>query len=503
MNCTPDVSILIPWCGRDELQTTLLCNDWWFTRHSVEILVINVGGDSQQLSSLIAASGARHIRQLDVEHKPFNKGLALNIGLHFSRARTVLVLDADVVLITDVLTAIGTELDRKNYLTIEWVFESDPQPPVSCAQSGVALMGQFLSQMVFTSGLELFFANGSTVRYRMGRKNWKDGGRAAPGLLLTQKDHLLAVGAYNSDLHQWGWEDDDIQIRLQHECGVSRLESGVALHLTHGDDRRVLNGTSRARSDRLNFLTCCLKYNQKDFQGTYHRDVAELASRTSELPGRGRGPAATEVAITRSDARVPLFSEGRQHCGTDEGTLAGAPHELDWSAKLPSVDQLAIESILHNVNLGDKRLLHVGIGNSSLAARFAASLRYVDGVTVSDAELRRCNDLRLPNYTVILCNKYSTTFVAQLPHTEYDIIVDNNIASFACCQFHLKTLFASCARLLAPAGRVFTAEQGMQWTATDACFRMDADSLVVLAEEHGMAVSRMCGCVYVLTHRRQ
>src|ERR1700691_3221588 len=131
MSGKPALSVLIPWYERDELRLTLAANAPVFAAHEAEILVINCGGSSSRLRDLIAASEATGVRQLDICTQSFNKSLALNIGLSYSRSDTVFTLDADVVLLCDFLAEAGTLADNRSFVTIEWVYESEPATPVS------------------------------------------------------------------------------------------------------------------------------------------------------------------------------------------------------------------------------------------------------------------------------------------------------------------------------------------------------------------------------------
>ncbi len=123
MRDKPPLSILIPWCERDELRLTLAANAPVFRAHDAEILILNCGGSSERLRGLITASEVTGVRQLDISVPGFNKSLALNVGLAHARADTVFTLDADIVL----LGPLPVEaMDERSFLTIESVYESAP-----------------------------------------------------------------------------------------------------------------------------------------------------------------------------------------------------------------------------------------------------------------------------------------------------------------------------------------------------------------------------------------
>jgi glycosyltransferase involved in cell wall biosynthesis len=275
MDDKPPLSILVAWCARDELRFTLAANAPLFRAHHAEILVLNCAGDSPHLRRLIAESEVRGVRQLDIPAPRFNKSLALNVGLAHARSDTVFVLDADLIILNQIpLEA----LHANSFITIDWLFESaylnriqpassEPNPPV----------------------LQFTFKKGAKVTYQLSHGDRFGNRRSIPGLLLAKKDDLIEIHGYNSELQGWGWEDDDVVVRLQYVLGRRRIEAGSVLHLTHGDDRRMLNGLSRGQSDQRNFIQCCRNYNNGHFLGTYAADIAGLSGKLCEIvvtPGR-------------------------------------------------------------------------------------------------------------------------------------------------------------------------------------------------------------------------
>src|SRR5437764_8596280 len=105
--------------------------------------------------------------------------------------------------------------------------------------------------------------------------------------------------------------------------------------------------------------------------------------------------------------------------------------EIDYSRRQTSVDQARIEAWLGRTDLAGKTLLHVGVGNSSLAKGLAHRVVRVDGLTAHPNEKAHADSLRIPNYRVVLLNKHSRELFRL--RGAYDFIIDNNLASFACC----------------------------------------------------------------------
>jgi glycosyltransferase involved in cell wall biosynthesis len=212
------------------------------------------------------------VRQLDISAPGFNKSLALNVGLAHARADTVFTLDADIVL----LGPLPVEaMDERSFLTIESVYESSPFDAKQTPNDSAVASPK-------SAFLEFTFRGGVKVRHQVSLFDAFGNVRTGPpGLLLAKKEDLLNIHGYNSDLESWGWEDDDVLVRLQYALGRRRVQSGAALHLMHGDNARFLRGP-RSQSGQRNFIKCCRNYNNGLFLGSYHSDVARLSGKVTE-----------------------------------------------------------------------------------------------------------------------------------------------------------------------------------------------------------------------------
>jgi predicted TPR repeat methyltransferase len=177
----------------------------------------------------------------------------------------------------------------------------------------------------------------------------------------------------------------------------------------------------------------------------------------------------------------------------------GVPMDADWHRTDTTVDQACIEDALETMKPGkQKRILHVGVGNSRLAQRFAPRVRLIDGLTVSEEEVAFAVTLSLPNYTVYRANKYSRDVLGLLENS-YDYIVDNNLGSYACCQFHYYRMFDTYWSVLRPGGRLLTDQQGMDWVAGDDYRWIQSyEDLVAVGTAFGLQVSRVTDTVYEL-----
>jgi hypothetical protein len=179
------------------------------------------------------------------------------------------------------------------------------------------------------------------------------------------------------------------------------------------------------------------------------------------------------------------------------GLAHGEAKYIDHADLDTSVDQLAIEEALQGLPWRGRTLLHVGTGNSRLAQRFAGELRLIDGLTVCEREIDRARALGIPNYTVHFLNKYGRDFLVHL-RNRYDFVIDNNMASFACCRYHFYRLLDNYLGVLQPGGRILTDQRGMDWTVHDPRWRLTYQDLCDLGQTFPLTVSRVAETVYAL-----
>ena len=181
------------------------------------------------------------------------------------------------------------------------------------------------------------------------------------------------------------------------------------------------------------------------------------------------------------------------------GEAIDDPHLIDFSQMETTIDQAAIEDVMEAMGpITRTRILHVGVGNSQLAIRFAPLVRVIDGVTVSEAEKALADELCLDNYCVRLVSKYSRDFPTALPH-RYDFIIDNNLASYACCKFHFYRMMDTYAARLDDAGSILTDLRGMSWAVADE-WELSFRDLQEIATLFSLRATRATGTVYELRH---
>lgn len=186
-------------------------------------------------------------------------------------------------------------------------------------------------------------------------------------------------------------------------------------------------------------------------------------------------------------------------CGKPDhpGQALDNDEKIDFSCRDTTPDQRNIEGHLAGLDLSGKALLHVGVGNSKLAERFHGRLKLIDGLTVSTAEKKVADAMRIQNYSVYLLNKYGRRFVVTISNS-YDIIVDNNLAGFACCKFHFYLMLDNYYWSLNHGGVILTDQRGMNWSVADPRWRLSYDDLVALEEKYPFRAERITDTVYLL-----
>ena len=152
------------------------------------------------------------------------------------------------------------------------------------------------------------------------------------------------------------------------------------------------------------------------------------------------------------------------YCGTS--SLNVVYSDGSWLNRKSTHDSLAIEEFLaNNLNLlKDRSILHVGIGNGELT-QFILSAKpsVLHGLTIIEEEHANAHSFTinyLPgDYKYFLKNKYSLS--ALDCRSTYNVIIDNDLAGYACCKSHFRDLIAFYYASLSPDGLLITGARGL------------------------------------------
>lgn len=266
---SPGVSVIIPWCNRPELTQTLVHNAGELMANDAEVLII-CAGQTVPVRLPDEIPDRFHVRIIELPCAgSFNKSECLNVGAWLSRAEHLFLLDADIILELDFLAqALSVVRTQACFVTVADVVESNPtlQPDRWNPNS-------FIRQRTVTTELITDDGRTATIQY----KTVKHGVRTGSGLMVIAKNDLLAVNGFNSMLHGWGFEDYDIQIRVQLARGVARVMLGQVVHLSHLRSEDA--ATSVARNTGLGYDS----YERGNLLGTLDLDAARWEGRLVEL----------------------------------------------------------------------------------------------------------------------------------------------------------------------------------------------------------------------------
>lgn len=265
-----DITFVIPWSNRPELETTLKSNIDYLNSAiiSYDILVVNCGGNTHMLESILAKFDSKIVKSVVLNETGFNKSLALNKGITVSKSNYFMCLDADIILLSIDFKEIFAKIEEGYFVTIQDVNEQDqvisPISELDFEVNGVTS---------FKYKIELEKKDGSKIEIDLNKNDLINNRRSAPGILITRMEDIVCVNGYNSELEGWGWEDIDLIVRLQF-AGLKRLEMGSVLHLTHNDNMRYIDSelNNKSENENFNFQRCMINYQLGIFEGTLMKD---------------------------------------------------------------------------------------------------------------------------------------------------------------------------------------------------------------------------------------
>jgi hypothetical protein len=194
---------------------------------------------------------------------------------------------------------------------------------------------------------------------------------------------------------------------------------------------------------------------------------------------------------------VAPFRECLLACGQAEAGICA--EDSDFSERKTTRSEQRVEDHLARQDLAERRLLHIGVGNSSLAERLAPALAAIDGITIMANEKVRADHLGLKNYHIVMINKFSNALSTALSGG-YDFIVDVNLSSFCCCRSHFHAMLTAYRVLLRPGGVLLTDLDGMLWIekGVDRRWLLDFDDLVWLASHYDWEPIRISDMIFAL-----
>lgn len=262
------VSYIIPWCDRSELAITLDGNRKLFSAESSQVIIVNAGGNFAWLKTIVTKHRMPNVELVNIDVPSFNKCTCFNVGASYAVADKIFLLDCDVTVPAEVIDESVAALNNGNFITIQDGIESDPEGHYQVLKVPFYIERKVVSRFLFDNG------NSASVEFQQSNH-----GRSLCGLMLLYKDHYIEVGGCDSRIKGWGFEDYDLQIRLQAQLGLQRVSLGRATHITHATapaDDLTLN-------NKRNTEQCFKRYSSGNFLGTYAEDVEYTKSRCTRI----------------------------------------------------------------------------------------------------------------------------------------------------------------------------------------------------------------------------
>ncbi|WDE09273.1 glycosyl transferase family 2 [Thalassomonas viridans] len=264
------LSIIISWRDRLELKRALPTFIETAALLDGEINIVNFSGSDELLNDLIGENRTRvKVTKVDNQHY-FNKAAAQNVGASTALHPVLFFCDCDIILEPAQLVELYHRVaggDRV-FATLAGVSETE----INSRGAGHVVS--------FGYELNIRTADGRTLKIVDNEEDSENGTRQAPGLLMVKKQDFIAINGYNSQLHGWGWEDQDMISRLTLGLGLERIISGEALHISHDDHARLAfypEVASRWESRDRMFRTALANYDNNDFAGSYSADIADCS----------------------------------------------------------------------------------------------------------------------------------------------------------------------------------------------------------------------------------
>ena len=131
--------------------------------------------------------------------------------------------------------------------------------------------------------------------------------------------------------------------------------------------------------------------------------------------------------------------------------------------KVTSDEKYVLNFLKKKISIKRKKILHVGIGNSYLEENLKDFYK-IDGISLSRSEINNGLKKKIKNFKIFFLNKFSKKNLFNKKLLSYDIIIDVNLKSYACCDIAFKYLIKQYVKMLKHNGIIITGKNGMKWS---------------------------------------
>lgn len=260
------LSLIIPWCNRNELQEALPSMVKNIETIGGDISIVNLAGDKQWLENQIGEF-KNCVSIINVNNSErFVKTRAQNIGAKHTKQPYLFFCDCDIILSDNLLQNLLDQVvsNKHSFGTLAGVKETK----LNAREAN--------NLTLFGYELRLKIRDGTEVKIVDNEEDVMDGTRQAPGLLMVARSDFESINGYNGHMDGWGWEDQDMICRLSLKAKLTRINFGKALHISHDDVARMqpyMQYKDRWESRDRMFRSALANYDKDNFMGTYSTDA--------------------------------------------------------------------------------------------------------------------------------------------------------------------------------------------------------------------------------------
>ena len=134
-----------------------------------------------------------------------------------------------------------------------------------------------------------------------------------------------------------------------------------------------------------------------------------------------------------------------------------------WENRIVTSDEKSIIKYIEKQNYKKKlKILHIGVGNSYVYEKLNLD-HTIAGISISKGEIEKSQLYNDENYIVYYCDKMSMNFIEIFSKFKFDIIIDNNLKSYSCCQKSFEFMFENFVKVLNNNGIIISNKNGMNW----------------------------------------
>ena len=144
--------------------------------------------------------------------------------------------------------------------------------------------------------------------------------------------------------------------------------------------------------------------------------------------------------------------------------LTSAETDVTWNHRPTTLAERAVIEHLRDHMAAGASLMHMGVGNSEVYEVFKGQLDRFVGVSTGASEIARLKAMisGAAKHKAIVANKHDPRQYP-LMRGPFEVIVDVNLKSFACCRKHFDALMDFYVQELAPGGAIATAYSGVNY----------------------------------------